>query len=66
MGEGMKEVREAGGPWTVAGDPQEGGKMGVLVVKCEVFGVGKGWGGGCKINTNVQMDRDEGKVQEIG
>lgn len=25
MGEGMEEVRGAGGPWTVAGDPQEGG-----------------------------------------
>lgn len=39
----MKEVREAGGPWTVAGDPQEGGKMGLLVVKC-----GVGGGGGYK------------------
>lgn len=45
----MKEVREAGGPWTVAGDPQEGGKMGLLLVKCGV-------GGGGGTNTNVQME----------
>lgn len=59
MGEGMKEVREAGGPWTVAGDPQEGGKMGLLVVKC---GVG---GGGVQIQMNRWKDSNEGKV-EIG
>lgn len=48
----MEEVRVAGGPWTVAGDPRERGERGVLVVKCEGFGVAGRGGGG----TNGQME----------
>lgn len=41
----------------MASDLQEGGKMEVVVVKRYLV---------LPINANVQMDRDEGKVQEIG
>lgn len=37
----MREVREAGGPWTMASDPQEGGKMGAAADVSRVFGVGR-------------------------
>lgn len=57
-GRGHEGGERGGGPWTVAGDPQEGGKMGVLVVKCEGFGVGRGVGTNTNVqlNTNVQME----------
>ena len=51
----MEEVRGAGGPWTVAGDPQEGcegGGAGVCVCVC-VWGGGVGVGRGQeKMDTN--------------
>lgn len=59
----MEEVRGAGGPWTVAGDPQEGGEGGVAG--------GEVWGGlvlagrGGWIQMDRWKDRDEGKVEEV-
>ena len=44
MGEGMEEVWGEGGPWTVAGDPQQEG--------------GDVWGG-LVMSRRIQMDRWE-------
>lgn len=49
----MEEVRGAGGPWTVAGDPQEGGEGG----GCWWWSVrGLVLAGGGKMDTNGQME----------
>lgn len=63
----MEEVRGAGGPWTVAGDPQEGGEGGGAGVCVCAGGRGLVLAGGRK--KWIQMDRwknrDEGKVRRL-